>query len=270
MTFLVEWTSSVKNRKGRMVSLTALGRLLNLPDPGYSSIYMFKEEDAKIIVNNGHSKGLNQYAVASKFLVVDVDSGEEGRSIIEGILRSKGYAYEIWSSGGKGYHFYIPHELICDKRLPNSHKQVALSLFPKQHVDLTLYQHGRLVSLPGRVHPITKKRKHLIASIPGKSIEIPLVEELKVVRPFEVSPDGDHQLLAIGLQRAADLICFPPDRGTRHIRIWGTAKDLAESGLDYDTTLNLLLKVNETWDEQKTEEEIIKAVTSAYKLHGQN
>lgn len=247
-----------------MVNLEALSSLLKLKDPGYSTVYMFSEADATKIKEAGNSRGFSQYAVGARHLVIDCDQGDAGRDRIAERLDAEGLAYEIWESGGKGYHFYIPHEFIYDIRLPYSHQQAILKLLPRDLIDLTLYQHGRLISLPGRIHPVTKKPKRLVSSHPGIPIEIPLVEEVKRVITFDATL-GDHHMLAAGLQRAYDLICFPPDKGKRHIRIWGVALDLAQAGMDYEATLNLLTLVNDTWDEQKSEDEISKAVSSAYK-----
>lgn len=267
--YYVEWAPTVKERKGRMVPLKALTLLLKRPDPGYSSYYLFREEDALVIKQSGSSRGLNQYPVASSYLVVDCDQGEAGRESIQLILDTSGYAYELWNSGGKGYHFYIPHTPICDIRLPFSHKQVALSLFPKELIDITLYQHGRLLSLPGRIHATTKQPKRSLGFYPGLPIEIPLVEDTgsaKLTTYGAAAPD--HQVLAEGLQRAVDLICYPPDNGRRHIRVWGTATDLAQAGLDYPTVLNLLQRINDTWESPKEPEQIAQAVSSAYKRLG--
>lgn len=262
--FYVEWASTVKARKGTMISLPALSRIVKIKDPGYSSVYMFKEEDALLIRQAGHSKGLNQYEVAAQFLVIDCDKGEKGRTVIEDILRERGLAYEIWTSGGKGYHFYIPHAFVVDKRLPASHKAAALALFPKDLIDITLYQHGRLLSLPNRIHPVTKKRKALISTIQGKPLELTIVDEAPKVMSFQTAETSIQSLIE-GLQRSVDLMVYPPHAGQRHIRLWGTALDLARGGIEYDTALAILLKVNDTWDAPKTEEEITQAVNSAYR-----
>lgn len=268
MNYYIEWASDVKKRKGLMVTLPALARIVGTYNPGYSSVYMFKEDDAKAIRLNGHSRGFNQYEVAAQFLVIDCDKGEDGRARIEHVLQAKGLSYEMWVSGGKGYHFYIPHALVVDKRLPYSHKAAALALFSKDDIDLTLYQHGRLISLPGRIHPVTRKRKTLIKTVKGQPLDLKIVDEPSKVIGFNVAELGDHVHLVSGFQRAADLITLPPDRGSRHIRLWGVALDFAMAGLDYDTVLSLLSKVNDTWEDPKEQEELVKAVQGAFRRIG--
>lgn len=265
--FYVEWARTVKSRKGHMLTMTGLTNILKLRDPGYSSVYLFNESDALKIKANGHSKGLSQYEVSSKFLALDIDSGIEGYRQISETLRAKGIAFESWESGGKGYHVYIPHKFISSIHLPYSHKVVAESLVAKELIDPTLYQHGRLLALPGRIHPVTKKSKVLFETFKGSVVEIPLLEAPKPQINFMFNTESNEQLLAMGLTRVSDLIVYPPEKGKRHIRIWGASKDLADAGLQYETVLDLIVQVNESWPDPKSLIELEQAVKSAFKMH---
>lgn len=268
MNLYVEWASDTDSRKGRMVSLPALANLLKLKNPGYSSLYMFSQEDAETIKRNNHSRGMNFLEVWSQFLVMDIDCGKEGLDQILPLLDAAGHSYEVWSSGGKGYHIYIPHEMLHSVHLPYSHKLKAKELLKDKFslIDGSLYQHGRLLSLPGRVHPKTRKKKVLEFSKKGNvPLTVQIVEEVKV-KPLYDSVLGSDDALLVGLNRVQDMITYPPGPGNRHIRFWGASRDLAMAGLDYDTVLGLMTRVNASLPDAKPVEEIEQAVKSAFKV----
>ncbi len=266
-TWYKEWASSVKARKGRMLPLKAFDTILKYRDPGYSSVYMFKDEDAKTLSDTESSKGMKKFEVAADKIVIDIDTGIDGLATVGRKIEKEGIAFDVWESGGKGYHVEIPHQLVADKRVPYSQKATVQALLGADidQADMTLYQHGRLLSLPGRVHPVTKKKKKLLFRVTGKVIELPLLDEpVKDIANFSVS--NDLSLLSSGLFRAADLAQTPPSKGQRHITLWSTAKSLAEAGLDYETTLGILLKVNESWTNPKSDTEVQVAVRSAFQM----
>lgn len=261
----VEWTSSVQNRKGRMVPLDALPILLDQRDPGYASLYWFKEEDAKTLQDAESSKGMNRFDVGGKYLIMDLDDGDRYLEVIENKLNQENLSYEVWFSGGKGYHIYIPHQFIISAHLPNSHKMAVLDLFPDaaEMVDMTLYQAGRLLSLPGRIHPKTGLKKRLIKTCLGKAYVLQIVEQDRSMLDFVVSyHDND---LAKGLDNLLHLALQSPSIGGRHTALWGAAKDLARSGLDVQTVYNLLSEVNKLWENPKTPEEVLNAVNQAFR-----
>lgn len=259
--FYREWCSKVQNRKGLMVPVTAIPNLLKLSDTGYASVYMFKEADALEIKASGNSSGFDKYEVAADALVIDIDNGEEGLHPVIKALAAKGLAYEIWNSGGKGFHILIPHDLISSIHLPFSHKKVVEEM--GLAVDTSLYQHGRLLSLPGRVHPKTKKKKRLLQIVDGKRLDLKII-----AKPEPVFNFGEHlglSELTKGLKRVIDMIEAPPSPGNRHTKLWGAAKDLADSGLSFDTVLDIMEGVNGTWDDKKDPSEIRQAVEQAFR-----
>ncbi len=267
--FYVEWASTVMNRKGRMLPLKSIETILKLRDPGYASVYMFDQEASDQIKLQGHSKGLNRFAVAAKHLILDIDTGEDALKKAEDVLKKHNLSYTVWSSGGKGYHVYIPHEFLLSKDLPSRHRTTALSLFPKDILDLTLYQHGRLLSLPGRVHPKTKKKKTLLRSVEGGLLTL---KEAQFVAPdmskFYATPETEAERLSVALSRASDLIGCPPITGKRHIRLWGLSKDFCLAGLSFDTVLDIITQVNNTWTNQKTSTELRQVVSRAFEQSG--
>lgn len=261
-----EWASTVKARKGRMLPVEAFKSILKLPDPGYASVYMFNEEDAKKLSDSESSAGMNKMAVGADTLIMDIDSGDEGMEQIGKLLDSKGLRFEVWESGGKGYHIILTHDFVYDKRVPYSHKIAVETLLGPlvKYIDMTLYQHGRLISLPRRVHPITKVRKKLLFKREGKDIEVKLVDEPPKYIP-NFSLEASYDKLSSGLFRAAELVRDPPNTGNRHVRLWSTAKSLTEAGLEYETVLNIMIRINESWKNPKQTTEVEAVVRSTFK-----
>ncbi len=255
-----EWSSKVENRRGRMVPLSAFEILLKQADTGYATVYMFREEDALAIKATGASKGMNQYPVAADCLTIDIDTGDEGLKQAEEALR--GYAYEVWNSGGKGYHLVLPHTLVESPHLPYSHLKAVQALGVRDY-DPTLYQHARLISLPGRVHAKTRRKKALVRRVDGHILVLKLVEKPEPKFDFGGERAGMDALTS-GLMRFVEMGQAEPRQGMRHTSVWGACKDLAEGGLSYDTALDIAQAVNAIWEHPKAEDEIETAVRQAY------
>jgi hypothetical protein len=261
-----EWASQPNRRKGRMVSETELHKIImNMKDPGYSSVYSFSEEDAKKIKESECSKGLNMYEVASPYLYIDIDSdtlsdSDAKLACISSQLQRNGLGHHIWFSGSKGYHVILEHQYVCDINLPYSQYHFLEEVLKLSHYDKSLYQHGRLISLPGRIHPKTGKRKYLLTYINGGSFTLDIVKKPEPKYDFsKVSIDLHTALTGVAWLAKAD-----PREGSRHTAIWGAARDCKASGMDYDTTCGLLLEVNRQWSKPKHPEEVRRAIKQAY------
>lgn len=248
-----------------MISVEALKRICEQYDPGYATVYAFRKEDALKVKESGSSAGLDKFEVFADCLTLDLDSGDEQLADTEAKLQEKGLKYEVWSSGGKGYHVVIPHEPIWSHDLPYSHRQVVRSLGIES--DFTLYQHGRLISLPGRVHPKTGRKKALIKVIAGELIDIPIVKRPKPTFNFE--PNGGLNYLQSGLTKALDMTLSEPSPGNRHTRLWAASEDLANAGLEFETVLNIMQEVNASWQNSKEREEVELAVSQAFRKRRQ-
>jgi hypothetical protein len=155
-------------------------------NPGYAGVYAFDEEVALKVKETQSIKGLNQHVAYANRLIIDIDSApnlpaEPEAALLEGRLKDLGIGYEKWFSGSKGYHFVMEHELVGHRDLPYSHQQYVENNL-KVACDNSLYQHGRLLSLPGRVHEKTFKKKALLCKVPGKQIEFELKEKPRIER----------------------------------------------------------------------------------------
>ena len=260
--YYVEWCLSLKSRKGNMVSIEDLPKVLKLvpSNTGYRSCYMFREEDAKEIKQSKCSVGFKQYSVASDKIFIDIDDGNDLPKV-EAVIKERGYRYSVWFSGKKGYHIYLYHDLIDSPDLPYSHRAFVESLgIPN---DPSIYRHSSIISLPGRRHPTTGKKKILLRTSEGEKVTFPLLTA--PTSPTFAVEKSDKDEIYSGLFSLIDLISKQPSVGTRHTTLWGTAKDLRRSGLSYETVFELLELVNGFWDNPKTAEELKIAVENAYR-----
>lgn len=238
--------------------------ILALPNPGFASVYAFSSKDARLVRQRGHSRGLSEFAVWADRVAIDIDSGDEGLRSVLAVLDTRGLEYEVWLSGGKGYHVYIPHEPIYDQRLPHSHAAFIQELGIS--CDTSLYQHARVLRLPGTVHPVTGKRKQLVERKSGMKADIQIVD----APTFNFTPRLTEKTVENAMIRALSLITNPPapGQGKRHTLIWGTAKDFAEAGTPYLTALGIMLEVNRSWQKPKPLEKVETAVRQAYRQAG--
>ena len=245
-----------------MLPLSILKQMLKAPDPGYATVYCFDENSANAILADRHSSGFGRYPVYTDELVLDLDAGDEQLARAEAVLKTRKLAYTVWFSGGKGYHIYIPlTKMLSGKDVPYSQKKYVEDL--NIGADLSLYQHGRIISLPGRVHPKTGLKKKLVKTIKGLALDLPMLIAPAPVFNFE--SNGGLNDYEAALWKLLALLNDEPSPGNRHTQLWSTALHLADAGLSYDTALELLTEVNSTWKSSKTAEEVSMAVKQAYK-----
>lgn len=263
-----EWAQQPQYRRGFMVPISTLDNICRFHrNPGYSTVYAFEEGDAKEILESGSSRGLDRFEPLSDAVTIDIDSDDPLSSkarldAAEAILRDAGLAHKVYFSGGKGYHIVIPHELIKSRDLPHSHR-VFIRDTLKIQCDESLYQHGRLLSLEGRVHPKTKVRKHLIKQVAGNAAVFDIVEKPDAVQ-FNFAEDAGVNGLVRALLNVTAIVLNEPNEGQRHSKLWGTAKDLAAAGISKDAAINLLLQVNSEWQRKKQPDEVLRAIAQVY------
>lgn len=260
-----EWGRQVNWRCGNFLPEELIVRLASASFTiGYASHYMFPKKVALEARELQSSRGLRGM-VGGYYLVLDFDNGNNQVKQAETQLISMGLGYDLYSSGGKGFHIYIFHECIWSKHLPYSHYHWVNSIFDLE-IDLSIYQHSRLIALPGRVHKATGRRKKLLKSVKGNLLDLPIVEMPKrELMAFKREEKTDQ--LMHGLLRCITLLQAEPRRGNRHTALWGTAKDLLGGGLHPKAVYDLLSKINDQWDNSKEGDEVIEAITQAIKSH---
>lgn len=210
----------------------------------------------------GHSRGLSEFSVWADKVTIDLDEGDQALLECQTLLAKHGLAFEVWSSGSKGYHVSIPHEPIYSPDLPYSHLCYVQGLGVPH--DASLYHHARVLRLPRTIHAKTGKRKTFLYKVDGMQAEI----EIRKPPVFNFKPLGGVSPLQDALLNVLNLTTNPPENGKRHTRLWSAAKSFAESGTPYLTTLGLLLEVNRSWPKPKELNEVELAVTQAYRQSG--
>lgn len=256
-----EWCSKLHTRCGNMIPDTVLQNIIkSLPDTGYSSIYGFAEEDAIEIRKSGKSRGFDRFDAIGDSLLIDLDDG--GVSLPEVEDKIHGHKYDVFTSGGKGLHVVLYHTQIKSKDLPYSHKVWVEGRGIT--CDLSLYQAGRIVSLPGRVHPKTKKRKSLIKQVDGDLIQITLTPRPE---PLQFCfKEETFNAMQVALMNLLNMATYEPVPGNRHTTIWGVTRDLLRAGFPLEAVEAFILKVNDIWIHKKDPDDVIKAVRQATKI----
>jgi hypothetical protein len=243
-----------------MVSAEVLATSATHRNAGFRTVYGFSEQDAAAIRATGRSAGLAYYTPCADTLIIDLDDGEKTLPILLNRILSRGLRCEVWSSGGKGYHLVLSHDLICDKRLPYSHFRYVEQLATGLKFDDTLYRASSLISLPGRLHNKTKRKKRLIEVWEGENVMFDLFEKTETFS----SIGDDLSMLQEAISHLQDLSVRQPREGQRHNRLWLCAKCFAEAGVTRETVEELLIGVNAQWENPKDEAEVKEAVRQAY------
>lgn len=253
-----EWCETPYQRAGKMIPVSLVPKITRLhTDPGYCSVFLFNESDAREIKARKSSVGLQHYAVGADRVTLDLDDGVESLRIAEDVLQQRSLAYSVYVSGGKGFHVEIPTPFLYGYNIPYSHWKFVEGLGVP--CDKTLYQHGRLLSLPGRIHPKTKVRKHFLKSVPGEEANVELVD----VPVFTFTERGETiSDLQSALLRAVDL-GVEPEVGNRHISLWGASMDLVRAGLADASIFDILANTMRSWEHPKSSEDLIKIIRRA-------
>lgn len=267
-----EYAHSPEKRNGTMVPRSAALDFYSRPDSGYFSVYLFDEAACFSIRAQGDSTGLSRFPVYSDRLWIDFDASDSTTQEVERVkayvrevtrqLQALDYNFTVWDSGSKGFHIAIKIDPMVGKDVPWSQGQYVQTTM-KLTCDLSLYQHGRLLSNPGRVHPKTGRRKTKVFSHQGSTIlSIPM---LVAPKKLDVDSDSltDADLGRIGYQRLASFIQDTPLAGMRHTKLWSLASGLFEAGMSRDLVSMNCLYVNKFLPDPKPDDEVLRAVTQA-------
>jgi len=244
-----EHVSKVYQRSGNMLEADTAVSL-----PGFSTVYAFSEEHAAEIRSSGSSKGLSRFPVFSDRVIFDFDDGWNSASKLVSWLTERDLGYDLYESGGKGFHVLTAHNPIYDVNLPFTHRTFAQSIGVS--CDTTLFQHGRLLRNPGTIHEKTGKPKVLVEQHEGGSI---LELSIKTPEPtrFSISQIDDEDVSKFFFSEIGNRIGNSPGAGRRHTFFWGLARDAFRTGLSFDATLEILLMLNATWGEDAKDTEYV-------------
>lgn len=246
-----EWCSEPNQRNGTFIPIEELNSKV-----GFRSVYGFKEQP-------NQSKGLNKYSVFSDTLIMDFDDGLEGEVLkVLDILIKEELTYYLYNSGNKGCHLHIPIVSMYGDSVPYSQKK-----FVEEHnfnCDLSIYKHSSLIRLVGTIHKKTGKLKELINFNEGAILEIPYMEEPK--QKFKNVKPRQDDILYIALTKCAKLVGMSANPGERTNTIWSISRNFFDSGISFDTALELAYSINSTWSKPLEEAGVLRAVRQGYNL----
>lgn len=267
-----EHTQSPEKRTGLMVPRSALPDFFRLPDSGYCSVYAFSEEAKWAVRAQGDATNLSRFPVYSDRLWIDIDGADSSETEVARVAAytrqltkqfiAQDLNFSVWSSGSKGFHVCIKIIPMLGKDVPYSQLRYVQDTL-KVVSDFSLYQHARLLSNPGRLHPKTGRRKTKVYEHQGTTIlSIPML-----VAPSKLDVDSDSltdsDLGRIGFQRLAAFIQDTPLAGMRHTKLWSLASGLLEAGMSRELVFMNCSYVNKFLPDPKTDEEVLRAVTQA-------
>jgi hypothetical protein len=262
--YYCEYCIQPHKRNGTMIPVSNLPQFYSRDDAGYSSYYWFSKEDAEQISAQGHSKDLGRFSVYSKYLVLDIDRednlelAKQDMETYVTAIRKMGLKFSVWLSGGKGYHIYIHIVPMTGINVPFS--QLEWVKERGWRVDLTLYQHARLLSNPGRKSIKTGIRKHLLFSEEGSALSIPMLTPPEKKLGSLIINDAD--LARVCFFRLQKVLESQPS--SRHSTLWSLAGTCASAGMPINLCKELLEWTNQKWEKPKDQEGLIRAVEQAY------
>ena len=255
-----EWAKIPSKRAGIMVPETSLQKFIDSKGTsGFRSVFGFHPKDAAKIKKRGHSRDFREFPCYADRLVIDIDNGDEGKVEAEAKLKAAGLAYDLFSSGGKGYHFILTvSNPTLSYHTPYSHRKFVEGLgIP---TDDSIYRHGGLISLEGRIHPTSKRLKSFIESVSGQDAHIPIVQPPM----FVGNVPEDYNVLSDGFERAANLTGTQPPVGGRYMSLWRCVKCFYDAGVIPEVAEEIAHAINDSWDEPKDETEMKRLMEDAY------
>lgn len=267
-----EHAHSPEMRTGTMIPRSALPDFFKLPDSGYCSVYAFTEAAKFAVQAQGNAVGLGRFPVYSDRLWIDIDAADSSPQEVERVkeytrqltrqFRDLDYSFSVWDSGSKGFHIAIKIEPMFGRDVPWSQREFVEKNL-KVVCDFSLYQAGRLLSNPGRVHPKTGRRKTKVFGFDGTTVlSIPM---LTTPEKSLVDSDSltDQDRARIALNRMQSMILDSPLPGMRHTVLWSVASQAIEAGLKSDLVFGLLCWINKMSPNPKAESEVLRAVQQA-------
>lgn len=271
MQLYYEYALTPMTRSGTMVPKSALPDIYNRPDSGYCTVFAFDKFAAEAIRAQSNSQGLGRFPVYSDRLWIDIDRDNLSEAnaytkIVANILKRLDYSFSVWESGGKGYHVCVKISPMFGHDVPHSQRCFVETL--QLQCDYSLYQHGRLLSNPGRIHPKTKKKKSKVWEYIGSvQPSIPIVQApIKSVIETDLLTNED--LIRLAYSRLGSFLLDAPLPGNRHTAIWSIAMQMFEAGMPHELVLHTMLFLNSQLPSPKSKEEVCLAINQALAQSG--
>lgn len=226
---------------------------------GFRSICKYNAEDAKAATAANSTAVLKGCSLFIDTLFLDFDDCESDANNFQKWLKTEEVYHERWDSGGRSVHFHIPVVIPPSPYAAYTCKQYVKSL--ASAADTSFYHHAGLFRLPGTIHEKTGRPKTLVDAGGCYPLEFEICE-----------PDNKFEVLDVDLSALQHaLISYESalfkliTTGNRHMTLWKISKQFEAAGLSYATTLELMERLNESWHNPKTQDELEQAVKGAYR-----
>ena len=227
---------------------------------GYRSVFAWSSEHATEAKTAGTVKVLKDRPAFADTIFVDFDNNEKGALAFKRELDDEDVLYEMYTSGGRSLHFHLSMMPIYDVLVPNSVRKY-MENFKSYGYDPSVYNYCSLFRLPGTVHEKTGKPKELLDRGGFFYLDLNLVAPDKIA----ITP-ADHDALAVAMAIYSNYIGAGVAEGGRYTVQWKVSKALQEAGLSFDTALELVLAMDESWKNlSKGPAETKRAVRDAYR-----
>jgi len=219
---------------------------------GFRSVYAYTAEVKDQIIATRSTANLGAVPVYSDELLVDFDHQSPDPLLLH--LYDSGVGFELWSSGGKGWHVQVMLEPMFGADVPYSQRHWVAEFAPQ--ADLTFYHQAGQFRLPGTLHEKTGAKKTLVTAWRGDLLEIPQVAVPTRQATVTTSDSYPDLLASLFVQRG---------EGGRRIYVWHLAMLAAKAGLSYEAALDHVEKWNQ-WScyPKLSKDELISKVKEVY------
>lgn len=168
----VEYNEDYTKRKS--FKIVPVDKLASLQ--GFRSIYRVDEAGKEWMLKNGISGfGTTGLPVWNDEMYIEFDNNKEASKALFNKLKEMRVGFELYTSGGRSYHFHIQREIEPNSNVPYTDKTFAEKIAPES--DLSIYKHLQPWRLEGTLHQKTGKPKKLLRKLDGNPIVLNIIEK---------------------------------------------------------------------------------------------
>ena len=229
---------------------------------GFQSQYGYPEQTAEVIRRQSGTFDLAGQPLYADMLFIDFDDNPEAAHECQQTLIDRHVGFTMWDTGGRGFHFHIPHQPLVSSELPTWHKEYVREHFP--HADWKIYKTSAVIRLPGTYHAKHPgKFKKLVYTGLGNLLHLPPAVAAGFKPTAGVAGDVETA------ERVLDnLVLMTVGKSTvgRNNHLFKIAAACKDTGRPSDVALDICLMWNQTNSiPPLTYTEVENTVASAYR-----
>jgi len=202
--------------------------------PGFSSVFGYTEETARIITENQSSRDIGNLELYCDELYLDFDS-EVGIQPAIDYLNGENIYYSLYTTGNRGKHIHIDIVPVQGYGLPQGFKHFVAMRFPG--ADTSIYKPTGIIRNVGTWHQKNPGySKQLLDTKPGRTMLIDMDVTPRI--PLSINDRGDPKELlgALLLKRITN--------GERNNKMYSLAKVAKESQMSKNEVEEILWHYN--------------------------